>query len=237
MPFTFESFEQCRADLGNSFSMAYRKAGSGHPVVLLHGWPQHSLMWHSIAPRLAEKFTVILPDLRGAGASTITRGGYDKNAMAQDVRALVAQLNLGPIYLAGYDLGAGVACAYARQFRDEVRRLAVMEFGLAGFGFEQQMTPQPAWHLGSNWHLALFSVPRPQSGYAAAVKENFCRGSSGIFPMQAAMSAVNILKNMCGRSRNQALCALDSNTMPQFGRTRKTTKNSRVRPSRCLRWL
>ena len=66
----------------------------------------------------------------------------------------------GPINLAGYDLGAGVASAYAREFRaGGVRRLAVMEFGLAGFGFEEQMTPRADWHLGSNWHLALFAVP------------------------------------------------------------------------------
>lgn len=163
----FESFEHGRVQLGE-VELHFRRAGSGPPMVLLHGWPQHSLMWHSIAPRLAERFTVICPDLRGAGASSIARVGYDKTAMAQDVRGLVDKLNLGEINLTGYDLGAGVAGAYARQFRNGVRRLAVMEFALAGFGFEQQMTPQPEWTLASNWHLALFSVP--------AAAEWLCRG-------------------------------------------------------------
>lgn len=116
-------------------------------------------MWHAIAPRLAEQFTVLIPDLRGSGASALARGGYDKMTMARDIHAVLENLKLGPINLVGYDLGAGVACAYGRQFGAEVRRLAVAEFALAGFGFEEQMTPQPAWGVGSNWHLAVFSVP------------------------------------------------------------------------------
>ncbi len=154
----FDEFEQGRVTLAE-IELHFRHGGSGPPLVLLHGWPQHSLMWHSIAPRLAERFTVICPDLRGAGASSIARGGYDKSTMARDVRGLVDHLKLGPVDLAGYDLGAGVAGAYARQFRDGVRRLAVMEFALAGFGFEEQMVPKAEWTLASNWHLALFSVP------------------------------------------------------------------------------
>ncbi len=168
MPSEFDSFELYRADVGDNVHIAYRRSGTGSPVVLLHGWPQHSLMWHAIAPRLAEHFTVIVPDLRGAGASTIARSGYDKMTMARDVHTLLAQLELGPINLAGYDLGAGVACAFGQQFPDEVGRLAVMEFALAGFGFEEQMTPQPDWSLSSNWHLALFSVPE--------AAEWLCRG-------------------------------------------------------------
>ena len=164
----FDAFEQHRADVGNGVSIAYRQAGTGPPLVLLHGWPQHSLMWHAIAPRLAERFTVVVPDLRGAGASTIAGLGYDKATMARDIHKLTTALGLGPIGLAGYDLGAGVACAYARQFRDDVGRLAVMEFALAGFGFERQMAPQSDWTLASNWHLALFSVPE--------AAEWLCRG-------------------------------------------------------------
>jgi len=155
---TFDDLQHGRARVGD-VELHYRCGGSGPPVVLLHGWPQHSLMWHAIAPALAERFTVICPDLRGAGASTIARSGYDKTTMGRDVRGLVDHLGLGMVNLAGYDQGAGVACAYAREFRDGVRRLAVMEFGLAGFGYELQMAPRADWTLGSNWHLALFSVP------------------------------------------------------------------------------
>lgn len=143
----------------NGVELAYRRIGSGPPVLLLHGWPQHSLMWHTVGPMLAEGYCVIAPDLRGAGSSSITPSGYDKTTMATDVLGLADSLGCDEFYLVGYDLGAGVAAALARQQPKRVRRMAVMEFGLAGFGFEQAMVPQPDWTLYSNWHLSLFSVP------------------------------------------------------------------------------
>jgi pimeloyl-ACP methyl ester carboxylesterase len=139
--------------------MFYRYAGSGPPLVLLHGWPQHSLMWHTIGPILAERFTVIAPDQRGVGMSSITPGGYDKTTMAKDLAGLLDRLGIGAVYLAGYDLGAGPAAAFARDYPDRVKRVAFLEFGLAGFGYEQFMMPSPDWTLNSNWHLALFTVP------------------------------------------------------------------------------
>jgi pimeloyl-ACP methyl ester carboxylesterase len=136
-----------------------RHAGSGPPLVLLHGWPQHSLMWHTIGPILAKRFTVIAPDQRGVGMSSITPAGYDKTTMARDLAGLLDALGIRECYLAGYDLGAGTAAAFARDYGPRVRRVAFLEFGLAGFGYEQFMTPSPDWTLNSNWHLALFSVP------------------------------------------------------------------------------
>jgi pimeloyl-ACP methyl ester carboxylesterase len=143
----------------NGIAIHYRRAGSGDPLVLLHGWPQHSLMWHRVMPVLAERYTVIAPDLRGAGGSAITPGGYDKRTMAEDVWQLVQSLGLGPIFLVGYDLGAGVAYQYASAHPDGVRRFAFMEFGLPGFGYEQGMMPSPDWTNGSNWHLSFFTLP------------------------------------------------------------------------------
>jgi pimeloyl-ACP methyl ester carboxylesterase len=154
----FEQWSIGRAKVGD-VSIVYRYAGNGPPVMLLHGWPQHSLMWHTIGPILARSFTVITPDQRGAGMSTITPGGYDKTTMAKDMIALADSLGLGSFYLAGYDLGAGTAAAMARDYPDRIRRVAFMEFGLAGFGYEQFMAPSPDWTLNSNWHLALFTVP------------------------------------------------------------------------------
>lgn len=155
---TFEGFEHGRVQIGD-VQLHYRSAGDGPPVVLLHGWPQHSLMWHAIAPALAARHRVIAPDQRGAGASSIPPAGYDKNTMARDLVGLLDALRVERVGLFGYDLGAGVAAAFARLFPDRVSRLAVAEFGLAGFGFEQMMTPAPDWTIKSNWHLALFTVP------------------------------------------------------------------------------
>jgi pimeloyl-ACP methyl ester carboxylesterase len=155
---TFDNFEFGR-EKANGIEIFYYAAGKGSPVVLLHGWPQHSLMWHAVAPELATQFRVIVPDQRGAGASTLAASGYDKNTMARDLAALLDQLQISKAAIVGYDLGAGVAAAFARLFPERVTKLVVAEFGLAGFGFEQQMTPSPEWTIGSNWHLALFSVP------------------------------------------------------------------------------
>jgi pimeloyl-ACP methyl ester carboxylesterase len=84
-------------------------------------------MWRQIMPALAERYTVVAPDLRGAGGTAITAGGYDRQTLAQDVRGLVRQLELGDVSLVGHDHGAGVAYAYARLHEAEVRRMADLE--------------------------------------------------------------------------------------------------------------
>ncbi|HZG07365.1 MAG TPA: alpha/beta hydrolase [Allosphingosinicella sp.] len=147
-----------RADIGQGISMAYRELGSGEPVVLIHGWPQHSQMWHSIAPRIGERYHVIAPDLRGSGGTTV-KGPYDKAAMAGDVLRMMDLLQIGQARVVGYDLGAGVAYDLAARHPDRVRSLAFMEFGLPGFGYEHEMTAKADWHPGSNWHLSFFTVP------------------------------------------------------------------------------
>lgn len=152
------SFSYDFADLDTGLRMAYRSGGSGRPLVLLHGWPQHSQMWHAIAPILSDAHRIIAPDLRGAGGTTI-KGPYDKATLARDVIALLDLLNIKRFDLVGYDLGAGVAYDLAARHPERVARLAVMEFGLPGFGYEHEMAAKPDWHAGSNWHLSFFTVP------------------------------------------------------------------------------
>jgi pimeloyl-ACP methyl ester carboxylesterase len=144
----------------NQIQLHYRIAGNGMPLVMLHGWPQHSLMWHSVAPQLAEHYTVILPDMRGVGGSDIPTNGYDKKTMAEDIYQLVQQLGFEKILLVGYDLGSGVAYSLAAMYPDLVEKIAVMEFGLPGFGYENIMQATEDWHAGSNWHLSFFTVPQ-----------------------------------------------------------------------------
>lgn len=155
----FEDFEIRRAEV-NGVSIQYRIAGKGKPVILLHGWPQHSLMWHTVAPHLADSgYQVILPDMRGAGGSSITDTGYDKRTMAEDIYKLALQLKLNKIILVGYDLGSNVAYSLAAAHPEVVEKIVVMEFGLPGFGYEEFMIPTPQWNNGSNWHLGLFTLP------------------------------------------------------------------------------
>ena len=128
----------------------YVRGGSGSPVVLLHGWSQTWYEWRHILPALAEQYTVIAPDMRGLGDSSKPLTGYDKRTVADDIHALVAQLELGEIALVGHDHGAAVAYAYAAQYRSEVTRLAFIEMLLMGAGGEfglDHSQGQGLWHL------------------------------------------------------------------------------------------
>src|SRR5260370_3507644 len=94
----------------------YLTAGSGPAVLLLHGYTQTSLMWRPIIPLLAEKFTVIAPDLPGIGDSSIPESGIDMKTSASRIHALVRSLGVGKARVVGHDIGLMVAYAYAAQF-------------------------------------------------------------------------------------------------------------------------
>jgi pimeloyl-ACP methyl ester carboxylesterase len=80
----------------------YVTAGSGDPIVLLHGWPQTWFEWRRIIPALASRYTVIAPDMRGLGDSSRPVTGYDKRTLAQDIYQLVHKLGFQQIYLVGH---------------------------------------------------------------------------------------------------------------------------------------
>src|SRR5947199_8791550 len=91
----------------------YRKLGQGPGMVLLHGYPQTGHMWRKVMPALAERFTVLAPDLRGYGDSDRPSTGYDKRTMAADVADVVRTLGLGPVVPVGHARGAPVAHRFA----------------------------------------------------------------------------------------------------------------------------
>lgn len=107
-------------------------AGSGDPVLLLHGYPQTSRMWHPVAARLALHHTVVLADLRGYGdsdkpAPRADGSTYSKRAMAQDQHALMRSLGFGRYSVVGHDRGARVAHRLALDLPDAVERIAVLD--------------------------------------------------------------------------------------------------------------
>lgn len=156
---SFDQFKHRRANAGG-VNLHFREGGKGDPVVLIHGWPQHSLQWHAVAPRLAESYHVFAPDLPGCGGSGIARvGRYDKRSIAEALREWIDGLGVGKIRLVGYDHGGGVAYNLACMIPDQVSHLAICEYVLPGCGYEKAMLPAPDWHTGSNWQLALFTVP------------------------------------------------------------------------------
>jgi pimeloyl-ACP methyl ester carboxylesterase len=111
----------------NGFRMHYVTAGSGYPLVLLHGWPQSWYEWRHVIPALAERYTVIVPDLRGLGDSEKPMTGFDKRTMASDVRELVTQLGHERVGVVGHDWGGAVAFYFAYDNRDLVERLAIFD--------------------------------------------------------------------------------------------------------------
>lgn len=129
----------------------YLIAGHGPTVILLHGYTQTSRMWRPIIPLLAEKFTVIAPDLPGIGDSSIPQTGIDMKTSATRIHALIHSLGLGNARVVGHDIGLMVAYAYAAQFPAETEKLAVMDAFLPGVpGWEPIYNDPNVWHFRFN---------------------------------------------------------------------------------------
>jgi pimeloyl-ACP methyl ester carboxylesterase len=135
----------------NGVKLKYKIAGQGPVVVLLHGYTQTSHMWMPLIPKLATSHTVIAPDLRGAGGSDRTPGGYDKKTLAQDVRGLIRQLGHERIQLVGHDIGLMVAYAYAAQYPGDVGKVVLMDAFLPGIGDWKTV-----WLLRDLWHFHFY---------------------------------------------------------------------------------
>src|SRR5437899_9677166 len=107
--------------------LQYLTAGHGPTVILLHGFAETSRMWRPLIPLLAEKFTVIAPDLPGIGESSIPADKIDMISAANRIHALVRPLHLQKARVGGHDIGLMVAYAYATQFPAEIEKLVVMD--------------------------------------------------------------------------------------------------------------
>ncbi|GAA3648526.1 alpha/beta hydrolase [Nonomuraea antimicrobica] len=106
----------------------YRRCGSGDRLlVLLHGWPQTGHCWRHLMEPLAERYTVVAPDLRGYGRSEARGPGRDKRAAAADLSRLLAELGFDRADVVGHDRGARVAHRWALDRPDEIGRLALLD--------------------------------------------------------------------------------------------------------------
>ena len=127
----FDGFETASVDTGET-TIFIRRKGTGRPLLLLHGFPQTHVMWHRIAPALAEGFTVICADLRGYGASgkpasAPDHSPYAKSAMGRDMVRMMEQQGFPRFCVAGHDRGGRVAYRMALDYPDRVGRLAVLD--------------------------------------------------------------------------------------------------------------
>jgi len=138
------------AQVGDA-KLHYLTAGHGPAVILLHGYTQTSRMWKPIIPLLAEKFTVIAPDLPGIGDSDIPTNGLDMKNAAISIHSLVRSLKIEKARVVGHDIGLMVAYAYAAQFPSETEKLVVMDAFLPGVaGWEDVYNNPQIWHFRFN---------------------------------------------------------------------------------------
>ena len=135
-------------------------AGSGPALVLIHGLTGSSTTWREVMPALAERFTVIAPDLLGHGESAKPRGDYSLGAFASGVRDLLVTLGIERATVVGHSLGGGVAMQMAYQFPERCERLVLVNSG--GLGKEVHAVLRAVSLPGSELVLPLVLVPQVQ---------------------------------------------------------------------------
>jgi pimeloyl-ACP methyl ester carboxylesterase len=135
----------------DGIKLHYLTAGHGPPVILLHGYAETSRMWKPIIPLLAERFTVVAPDLPGIGDSAIPANGLDMKSAAIRIHSLARSLGVQKARVVGHDIGLMVAYAYAAQFPSETEKLVLMDAFLPGVAGWEAVYNNPAiWHFRFN---------------------------------------------------------------------------------------
>lgn len=180
----FEDFDLKTIEVGPA-SLRLRIGGNGPPLLLLHGNPQTHVMWHSVAPELSKRFTVVASDLTGYGdsykpLSSDDHSAYSKRSMANDQVNLMKAIGFETFCVAGHDRGGRVAYRMALDHPNVIKKLAVLdiiptlesfqrcdtEFGLGYYHwfFLAQPTPLPETLINQNpewfWRWHTNRVPR-----------------------------------------------------------------------------
>ncbi len=135
----------------NGIRLHYVKMGNGPLLILLHGWPQTWYEWHNIMPSLAEKFTVVAPDLRGLGRSEKAQTGYDKQTIANDIAELIKQFNANSAFVVGHDMGGKTAYVLSLLHPELVAKLILVDCMPPGTE-NMDSAKGGMWHYG--FHMA-----------------------------------------------------------------------------------
>ena len=135
----------------NGVRLHYLEAGTGSPIIMLHGFGETSHMWLPMIPKLAVNHTVIAPDLRGSGESGVPDSGYDKVTMARDIHALAQSHGWTSVQIVGHDIGLMAAYAYAAMYPRETERVVLMDAFIPGVGNWQSV-----WLLRDLWHFHFY---------------------------------------------------------------------------------
>ena len=189
-------FEAWEIEL-HGHQVVYRIAGSGPPVVLVHGMVNSSRHWQPVATRLAEHFTVIAPDLIGHGDSATPRGDYSLGAHASVIRDLLSALGVRRATIVGHSLGGGVAMVFFWQFPERVERLALVSSG----GLGDQVSPllRSAALPGASALLSLAAHGRVTAALERAGARLHERGSGLGVQLQAIARALRPLGGPAAR--------------------------------------
>ncbi|ABP34199.1 alpha/beta hydrolase [Polynucleobacter asymbioticus] len=173
MPIQFLGFEQKRITVPSAdgpIEIACQIGGSGPALLLLHGFPQTKAIWHKVGPALAKNYTVVIPDLRGYGASSKPNGKddhstYSKRSMAADQHALMKELGHEQFFLLGHDRGGRVSHRLAMDFPQSVKRLMVLDISptLAMYENTTMQFARGYWH----WFFLIQPAPIPEAMIAA----------------------------------------------------------------------
>ena len=189
----FEGFDELQIETSGA-TINLVKGGSGPPLLMLHGYPQSHVMWHKIAPRLAEDFTVVAPDLRGYGDSSKPHGdpehaNYSKREMARDQAEVMTQLGFDQFLLVGHDRGARVSHRLTKDHSDRVLKLATLDI-IPTHKMFQIVNKEMATNT-YHWFFLIqpYDFPERMIGGAADyfIRTRFTRGANSetIFPPEA----------------------------------------------------
>lgn len=190
-------FEQWQIEL-HGHRVIYHLVGSGPPVVLIHGMVNSSRHWRDVALRLADRHTVIAPDLIGHGDSATPRGDYSLGAHAASIRDLLAVIGIERASVVGHSLGGGVAMQFFYQFPQRTERLVLVSSG--GLGREVSPLLRTAALPGVPALLRLAAHPRVLNGLSNAGKRLDDSGSSYGVQLQAIARALRPLERPGARA-------------------------------------
>jgi pimeloyl-ACP methyl ester carboxylesterase len=132
----------------NGTTLFVRTGGVGPAVVLLHGYGETGDMWGALAARLAPRYTVIVPDLRGMGLSARPAGGYDKKTQGHDIAGVLDALKIDKADLVTHDIGNIVGYALAAEYPSRISRFVIIDAPLPGIGpWDDIVRNHALWHF------------------------------------------------------------------------------------------